>query len=187
MIKRIFNYITNHSYVFINRMYFKECGQNVKIINPLQIVGKRHIAIGQNVTIGYKAWLSAAPIKNNCIFKIGKGTYIGNFCHICATAKIIIGERVSVADKVYISDNTHDFKNPHIPIMDQPILQNGEVTIGDGSWIGENACILGVKIGKNCIVGANSVVMKDIPDYCVVMGSPARIIKKYDLKLKKWL
>lgn len=58
--------------------------------------------------------------------------------------------------------------------------QRGQtVSIGDGSYIGINAVIVGnVKIGKHCVIGANSVVTKDVPDYCVAVGSPARVIKK---------
>ena len=53
------------------------------------------------------------------------------------------------------------------------------MTIGDGSYIGINAVIVGnVRIGKHCVIGANSVVTKDVPDYCVAVGSPARVIKK---------
>ena len=68
----------------------------------------------------------------------------------------------------------------------QKIKQINHVEIGDGTWIGENVCILGVKIGKNCVIGANSVVTKDIPDYSVVVGSPAVIIKKFNITANRW-
>jgi len=61
------------------------------------------------------------------------------------------------------------------------------VSIGDGSWIGENVCIVGATIGKNCVIGANSVVTKNIPDFCVAVGIPARIIKRYDLNKCAWI
>lgn len=64
--------------------------------------------------------------------------------------------------------------------MDQGIVQKGQkVSIGDGSYIGINSVIVGnVKIGKHCVIGANSVVTKDVPDYCVAVGCPARVIKE---------
>ena len=73
--------------------------------------------------------------------------------------------------------------------MDQGIVQRGQkVSIGDGSYRGINSVIVGdVHIGKHCIVGAKSVVTNNIPDYCVAVGSPARIIKKYDFKRNKWM
>ena len=61
-----------------------------------------------------------------------------------------------------------------------------EVQIGEGSWLGENVCVMGVSIGKHCVVGANSVVTKDFPDYCVIVGAPAKIIKRYCFEQQKW-
>ena len=66
-------------------------------------------------------------------------------------------------------------------------MQKKPVIIGEGSWIGENVCIIGASVGKHCVIGANAVVTKDIPDYCVAVGTPAKIIKKYDTKIKKWI
>lgn len=67
-------------------------------------------------------------------------------------------------------------------MIDQGIVQKGQkVSIGDGSYIGINAVIVGnVKIGKHCVIGANSVVTKDVPDYCVAVGSPAKVVKRYN-------
>ncbi len=60
--------------------------------------------------------------------------------------------------------------------------------IGDGTWIGTNAVIVGnVRIGKNCVIGANSVVTKDIPDYCVAVGIPCKVIKRYSLETQNWV
>ena len=80
---------------------------------------------------------------------------------------------------VYITDCDHEYRNIKIPVIDQGIVQRGQrVSIGEGSYIGINAVIVGnVKIGKHCVIGANSVVTKDVPDYCVAVGSPARVIK----------
>jgi acetyltransferase-like isoleucine patch superfamily enzyme len=71
--------------------------------------------------------------------------------------------------------------------MDQPIQQIHEVEIGEGAWIGENVCIIGASVGKGCVIGANSVVTKNIPDYCVAVGAPAKIIKRYSFELNEWL
>ncbi|MEP6803971.1 MAG: acyltransferase [Flavobacterium sp.] len=148
----------------------------------------KNISIGKNVNIAYKTWLAAVPhtYTEKCELIIGDGSSIGNFNHIYATESIIIGENVLTADKVYISDNLHDYQDINIPIINQPIKQIGTVIIGDGTWIGENVCVIGVKIGKNCVIGANSVVTKNIPDYCVVVGSPSYIIKRFCLDTKEW-
>ena len=91
-----------------------------------------------------------------------------------------IGEKVLLSPNVYITDCDHEYRNVEIPVIDQGIVQRGQrVSIGEDSYIGINAVIVGnVKIGKHCVIGANSVVTKDVPDYCVAVGSPAKVIKK---------
>ncbi|HVS92101.1 MAG TPA: acyltransferase [Mucilaginibacter sp.] len=164
-------------------------GSRSKIISPLKIDGASNISIGKKVSIGYKTWLASVPHTGSprCSLVIEDGTYIGNFNHIYATSGIRIGKKVLTADKVYISDNLHSYGDINTAIIDQEIKQIQEVTIGDGSWLGENACIIGANIGKGCVVGANAVVTKNIPDYCVVIGIPARIIKRFDMDTGQWV
>ena len=112
--------------------------------------------------------------------RIGKGSEIGERCRISIANSLEIGEKVLLSPNVYITDCDHEYRNVDIPIIDQGIVQKGQkVSIGDGSYIGINAVIVGnVKIGKHCAIGANSVVTKDVLDYCVAVGSPAKVIKK---------
>jgi len=168
---------------------FHSFGEKSAIFQPLSIHGINNISIGKGVYVEYKTWLAALPHtgEEKCELKIGDGSRIGNFNHIYATQSIVIGQNVLTADKVYISDNLHSYKDIATPIMNQPIKQIGNVIIGDGTWLGENACVIGAKIGKNCVIGANSVVTKDIPDYCVAVGVPARVIKRYCSDSNKWL
>ena len=186
--KRLVNFLNSRILRVFFKIYFKEYGKNSSIIFPLNIQGMKNISIGDNIYIGYKANLAAMPLtgKENPILEIGDGAKIGNFNHIFATEKVVIGKKVLTADKVYISDNLHSYEDVTIPIIDQKIRQINHVEIGEGTWIGENVCVLGVKIGKNCVIGANSVVTKDIPDYSVAVGSPAVIIKKFNINTNKW-
>ena len=77
-------------------------------------------------------------------------------------------------------------KMSSVPIKEQGMRQISNVVIGEGTWIGENVSILGCSIGKQCVIGAGSIVTKDIPDYCVAVGNPAKVIKKYSLVKRKW-
>ncbi|MFD2601213.1 acyltransferase [Flavobacterium suzhouense] len=149
----------------------------------------QNISIGENVYIAYRSWLAALPLTGaeHCELIIGDGTSIGNLNHIYATKSIIIGKDVLTADKVYISDNLHGYEDVSLPIIKQPIKQIATVVIGDGCWLGENVCVIGAKIGKNCVIGANSVVTKDIPDYSVAVGSPAKVIKRYCFETNQWI
>lgn len=69
---------------------------------------------------------------------------------------------------------------------DQPVKQLNDVIIGDDTWIGEHAVIIGASIGKHCVIGSNSVVTHDIPDFSIAVGTPAKIIKRYDFETGKW-
>ena len=158
-----------------------------KIISPLQIDGAKNISIGKRVTINYKTWLASLPHGNEYSYlEIGDGTTIGHFNHIYCTSSIVIGKNVLTADKVYISDNLHGYSDIETPISRQPIIQKEKICIGDGAWLGENVCVIGASVGKNSVVGANSVVTKDIPDYTVAVGIPAYIIKRYNFETKQW-
>jgi len=90
---------------------------------------------------------------------------------------------------VYITDCDHEYRNIDVPVIDQGIVQRGQkVSIGEGSYIGINTVIVGnVTIGKHCVIGANSVVTKAIPDFSVAVGSPAKVIKRFDQQLKEWI
>lgn len=108
---------------------------------------------------------------------------------ISAANSIIIGRFVLIAPNVFIADTHHEYQKIGIPIMHQGITtHDDQVTIGDETWVGINTVIIGnVKVGEHCVIGANSVVNKDIPDYCVAVGNPSKIVKTFDVKTRLWV
>lgn len=186
-IYNFWNKVSTRIFTLMLKRDFKSFGIGSFIQKPLKIDGSKNISIEDNVFIAKNVWLGALPLTGGtCQITIGKGSRIGHFNHIYATSSIAIGESVLTADRVYISDNLHSYENVSLPILNQPIKQCNPVIIGEGTWIGENVCIIGSNIGKNCVIGANAVVTKDIPDYCVVVGAPARIIKRYCKDTLAW-
>jgi acetyltransferase-like isoleucine patch superfamily enzyme len=171
----------------VYKMMLGSMGTSARLVNT-KIDGYGRIFIGSKVYINTGGWLACTPLTgdNNARLNIGDGCYVGRFCHIYATSKIEIGKKVLMADKVYISDNLHSYENIEMPVIDQPIKQTEAVIIGDGAWLGENVCIIGASVGKNSVIGSNSVVTKSIPDHCVAIGSPAVIIKRYNFEMKQW-
>jgi len=145
-----------------------------------------NIHISDNVFIGSYGVLR---IFNDCQLFIGEDTYIGPYCHISGTGnKIVIGKKVLIADRVFISSTHHRYQDITKSIAEQGYTSKGDVVIGDESWIGIGSCILsGVNIGKHSVIGANSVVTRDVPPYSVAMGNPARLIKQYSFAKKRWL
>ena len=92
-----------------------------------------------------------------------------------------------IAPEVFITDHNHGM-NPEIKegYAKQELVVK-PVRIGDGTWIGQRVCILpGVTVGKHCIIGAGSVCTRSIPDYCIAVGVPAQVIKRWDTSEKQW-
>jgi acetyltransferase-like isoleucine patch superfamily enzyme len=166
------------------KLQFGKIGYKTYIKNPLKLNGKRQIFMGDHVVVSDLSWLEAN--NKNTRLSIGDGSCIGNFNHIYCLNEIAIGKKVLTADKVYITDNSHHYEDTETPIIDQLIKPLQKVHIGDGAWIGENVCIIGASVGKGSVIGANSVVTKDIPDYSIAVGSPAIVIKQFDSETKKW-
>lgn len=188
MKKRILKRLRRYLFYVRYRNRFKYLNKSAYIQPLLRLDGSRNISINNNVIIQKHSWLAAVPIHHyeNCELIIGEGTIIGHFNHIYATKSIILGKNVLTADKVYISDNSHSYEEINKPIMKQKLIQLKGVVIGDGAWIGENTCIMGASIGKNSVIGANSVVTRDIPDYCIAVGAPAKVIKMYNKNKRIW-
>jgi acetyltransferase-like isoleucine patch superfamily enzyme len=174
-------------FYLINKCLYKKLEFRSYIFKPLRINGKKYISIFRHVRIKKYCWLIALKIdEHDPELIIREGCAIGDYNHIAAIRKVVLDKNVLTANNVYISDNLHDYEDIHTPIMFQPVRYKSEVYIGEGSWIGENACIIGARIGKQCVVAANSVVTEDVPDYCVAAGMPARIIRRYNSKTQKW-
>ncbi len=167
---------------------FKHFGKSSLILRPLIIEGKRYIGIGDHVYIQDQTRLSCVPLTGarQPELVIGNGCVLGNFNHIYATEGVVIEDKVLTADRVYIADNQHSYENVDMAVIEQPIKQTAKVRIGEGSWLGENVCVCGASIGKHCVIGANAVVTKDIPDYSIAVGIPARVIKQYNKHTKIW-
>lgn len=166
---------------------FKSFGKHSLIVKPVSIEGKKFIRIGNKVFVNSYSWIGAFSIKGKSPeLVIDDGCTIGHFNHIISVRSVVIENNVITADRVYIADNLHSYQDPDIPVKDQPVVFAGKVRIGEGSWLGENVCIIGASVGKHCVIGANAVVTKDIPDYCVAVGIPAKVIKTYNSLSGEW-
>jgi len=162
------------------------------IRRPFYIRGKSGMECGPGLTTGHSCRFDLLGGSKKTLF-IGKDCEIGDNVHIVAYGEVHIGDNCLMASKIFISDTNHgDYSkegqdsSPDTAPNKRPLV-SGKVIIGNNVWIGENVCILpNVNIGNRCIIGANSVVNKDIQDNSIAAGSPAKIIKKYNSELKKW-
>lgn len=118
---------------------------------------------------------------------IGNNVSIGRFSSIGCANKILIEDDVTLAPHVHITDRNHGYEDVSTPIWRQPTVCR-PIVIGKESWLGYGAQVMpGVTIGRHCVIGAGSIVTKDIPDYCVAAGIPARVIKQYDSQSATWI
>lgn len=165
---------------------FKRFGRGSLVAFPWVSVYNEHfIEIGEDTMIGPYVALSAGMVPGQeCltspVVRIGDRCLIGRGSGIVGHLAIDIGDDVWTGHHVYITDQNHGYEDVTVPISRQTQPER-PVSIGDGSWIGAGSVVLpGATIGRNVAVGANSVVTGDLPDFCVAVGAPARVIKRYD-------
>ena len=160
---------------------FHEYGRNSVIEPPFRTSGTDRIAIGKRVFIGAGSWLQVIGDGQGPgpALTIGDGTSIAGGCVLSAAMRVDVGSHVLFARNVYVADHNHAFDDLATPILAQGITDIAPVSIGDGAWIGENVVVLaGVSIGRGAVVGANAVVLHDVPEHCVAVGAPARVVRE---------
>lgn len=144
---------------------------------PSRITRPDCIDIGSGVTIHEGAWLSVVQAHADIVPRlvIGDGTRIGRGVNVACIGKIVIGRDVVLADDVFIGDCYHDYRDPHVPVINQPMSKPASVVIGDGATLGCGAIVLpGVTVGAGAHVGTGAVVTSDVPPEAAVIGNPAR-------------
>jgi acetyltransferase-like isoleucine patch superfamily enzyme len=166
-------------------------GHGCKIDKPLLLSNPRFIQIGDRTLIGPGARIEALVLDESHppSLIIGSNVNIEQNVHIICSSRIVIGDNVSITGHCAIVDTIHPYSDVNDPrkIGDRIDPNPSPVEIGEGTFIGYGSVILpNVRIGRNCVIGTNSTVIRDIPDYCVVSGNPASIIKRYDFEKKTW-
>lgn len=163
--------------------FMQRCGFGGYLGKPLYISRLRALCLGKRVRI-YP--LSRIEILSGGVVDVGDEVSIGQSLHLISGSSVTIGSRTTISANVFISDIDHDYSIIGQHILEQP-LKIKPTSIGSNSFIGYGAVILpGTILGKNCVVGANSVVRGKFDDYSVVAGNPAKVIKRYNEKTGSW-
>ena len=170
-----------HPYLFL-----KNRGKNLFIKRHFDINNRNKIQFGNKNYIGYNARIRFC--EENARLILQDNVYISNNNTFLLGEDIEIGKSTILASYICITSENHGMDAASdIPYKDQSLLCN-PVKIGDACWIGEKVIIMpGVHIGNKCIIGAGSIVTKNIPSYSLAVGNPARVIKKFDLQTEKWV
>jgi len=182
----------------IYKFSFKKCG-SIFIAGSFRISGKNNIEITK-LSAGRRIVIDAIKYFNDSVYcpsiLIGQSVSLSDDVHISCTNKIQIGNNVLTGSHVYISDHDHGIyvedsdeqSCPDEPPAERRLTNNGFVIIEDNVHIGEYVCILkNTRIGRGSVIGAQSVVIGDIPEYSIAVGNPAKVIKKYDVESQTWI
>lgn len=186
LFRRIYSKVRGY---FIKLKYMKtNIGRNTYIDNTVQVHGWANLRIGENCTIGERTILT---INNRAVSEnqiaIGSNSYIGRNNFFSAGKRITMKEFTMTGNNCAFVSSNHVFENPDIPYALSGATEES-IEIGVNCWIGIGVMIIGnVKVGHGSIIGANSLINKDIPPFCIVVGNPQRIVKRYDFKRAMWL
>lgn len=165
-----------------NRVFSALCGAQVSLVwSGVKIIGPSRIRFGQRFMAGRGLWLQA--IGDGAELIIGDDVNMSDWVHIGALKRVVIGNGCLLGSKVIVTDHSHgsvaDIASGIAPLRpdSRALVSKGPVILEANVWLGDGVAVLpGVTIGRNAIVGANSVVTHDIPQYTVWAGAPAKQI-----------
>jgi len=172
------------------RCALKALGKSCMIKNPLLLKNAHYITLKDCVIVRDDARLECIAQKGDQTFRphliLEEGVSIEQRCHITVADELIVGKNTIISFDVMMTDVDHDYYTLNTPIGQQA-LHVKKTRIGENCFLGGGVKIqAGTILGKHCVVGANAVVRGEFPDYCVIVGIPAKIVKRYDVITKQW-
>lgn len=151
---------------------------------PILLMGLNKVKLGKRVRIFPNARFE---VHGEGEINIHGNVSIGQGFHITSKGSLDIGSGTVISGNVIVTNIDHEYEDINKPILEQPYIVKDTI-IGENCFIGFGVVIqAGTKLGRHCVVGANSVARGTFPDYCVIAGVPAKIIKRYDFNEKKWV
>ena len=163
--------------------FFGKFGMPSYLGKPIFLKGIRNVFIGKKVRILPHLRMET---QDGGTIHIQDDVVISQNVHLTSAGNLTIGKGSLILGNVFITNIDHDYKEIGVPILKQKISVK-ETQIGENCFIGMGAAIMaGTILGKQCVVGSNSVVRGIFPDYCVIVGSPAKIVKKYNPETQIW-
>jgi acetyltransferase-like isoleucine patch superfamily enzyme len=146
--------------------------------NLLEALVEGRLEVGEGVLFEPGVWLTAP---DQARITIGAGTFLNQGVMIASAELVEIGEHCMFANGCFVTDSSHRFDDLETPVTWQGFTSKGPTRIGDNVWCGAHVVVTsGVTIGRRSVIGANSVVTRDIPPYSIAAGAPAKVIRRID-------
>ena len=164
-------------------------GQGSYIHPSVHLLGKSNIRVGSNTCISEGCWLNVNHNKDKGLaIEVGNNCFIGKQNFFTSGDVILIGDYTLTTVGCKFICSTHRFHNPEIPYILTGTTSEDRIQIGVNCFFGAGATVLGnVKIGYGSIIGADSLVLQDVPPFSIAVGNPAIVIKRYSFPKKIWL
>jgi len=160
---------------------------NISFGKNVQIIGMKNVRIGEGSCVSDDVWINVCIRDDKVRMNIGRCVLIGRQSMISTGGYLEIGDYCVFAPRVYVSDADHVFADVRTPIIWQGATTGRSVVVEENCWLGVNSVISGnLTIGRGSVVAANSVVLNDVPPFCVVAGTPARIVKILNSQTGHW-
>ncbi len=144
--------------------------------NVLEALREGRLEIGADTLLEPGVWITAP---GRARVRIGAGTFLNLGVMVAALELVEIGDHCMFANGCFVTDADHRFLDPVLPVPWQGFSTKGPTRIGDNVWCGTNVTITsGVTVGERCVIGANSVVTRDLPAFSIAAGVPARVLRQ---------
>lgn len=184
--------------VLRNRLLAKQLGVTRVSVGPgARIQGLSYMEIGDDFVAGPDLWLEAVSRFNDESFAprlvIGEHVRASRWVHVAVTNRVEVGDHVLIGSKTLITDHNHGSyavpsTAPSVPPALRPLSREFTTRVGSNVWLCDGVVVTaGAVIGEGSVIGANSVVIGSIPPFTIAVGSPARVIKRFDFAKQQWL
>jgi acetyltransferase-like isoleucine patch superfamily enzyme len=146
--------------------------------NVLEAMREGRLELGSGVLLEPGVWIT---MPGSARVRIGAGSFLNQGVMIASQELVEIGEHCMLANGCFVSDASHRYADPELPITWQGFESRGPTRIGENCWLGVGVVVTsGVNIGERCVIGANSVVTRDIEPFSVAAGAPARVLRRIE-------
>jgi acetyltransferase-like isoleucine patch superfamily enzyme len=154
-----------------------------------QVLGWQQVRIGHHTIVGENTWINVNQRHSTApIVIIGDNCFIARRNFLSAGARITIGDYCLTGPDCHFLGADHEFSSPFEPYAATGVTPDGVIEIGPNCWFGSSVIVMkDVRIGFGSVLGAGALITRDVPPFSVVVGSPGRVVKRFDMQKKEWV